>query len=262
MKLSAIINISIKECLRHRIVYFIFAGAMLFLLIGKGCDPGTVRGKGVFFDEMALRSAAMAVAFHGIAFWSLVLCSLLSSQVLTREQDEGTAALTLSRPLARSVFLAGKGIGVVLISALNLFLLGTIFVALYYLESGWLNYRIFAGLLLMVLPLGLCALLSMLLSLFLPRLVTPLCLMLLYLGSLGTALPYYFEKLKLIWVPSETIVRLHRLLPPFGDLQFLGAAWIGACPGMEALTGPLVRLLVYGGCAWAIIVAVFSRRAF
>lgn len=262
MKLTAIISISIKECLRYRIVYFIFAGAVLFILIGKGCDPGTVRGKGVFFDETALRSAAMAVAFHGIAFWSLVLCSLLASQVLTREQDEGTAALTLSRPLARSVFLAGRGIGVVLIAALNLFLLGTIFMVLYYLESGWVNYRIFAGLALMVLPLGLCTLLSMLLSLFVPRLVTPLCLMLLYLGSIWTALPHHFEKLKLIWVPSETVVRMHRLLPPFGDLQLLGAAWIGACPGVDALTGPLLSLLVYGAVAWALTVAVFSRRDF
>ncbi len=37
-----------RECLRYRVVYYIFAMALLFILMGKGCNPGAIKGNDLF----------------------------------------------------------------------------------------------------------------------------------------------------------------------------------------------------------------------
>ncbi|MCP4717413.1 MAG: ABC transporter permease, partial [Deltaproteobacteria bacterium] len=105
-----------RECLRYRVVYYIFAMALLFILMGKGCNPGAIKGNDLFFDDQARQNLAVATAFHLIVFWSMMLSGLVSAQVLTRELEDGTALLTLSRPLSRWGFLAGKVLSVMMLT--------------------------------------------------------------------------------------------------------------------------------------------------
>ncbi len=256
----AIAKVGYKECLRYRIIYFIFAMAVVFILMGKGCNPGTIKGKGLFFDDSTLFNMAMSVAFHGIAFWSLLLCNLLASFALLREFEEGTAILTLSRPLSKSSFISGKLLSILIISVLNLFLLGALFFVLFYFDAGWFNYRLFISFSCMVLGLLLFALLSMFLSLFLPRLMTPLVCVIIYFASVWAALPFHVEKLKIVWEPSETVHMLYRYLPPLGDLQFIGAALISETPAFSDISGTLLSVGVYCVALWFAIVFFFSRK--
>ena len=260
MKIWIIAKIGFRECLRYRLVYFIFIMALLFILMGKGCNPGTIKGNDLFFDKDTRQNMAMEIAFHGIVFWSIMLCGLVSASLLSRELDEGTAVMTLGRPLSRSSYILGKLLSIIMITVLNLFLLGSIFFLLFYFEFGYINFRIFASFALMISNLLMFALMGLLLSLFVPRIITPLICIFIYLGSIWSALPYNFEKLSIIWEPSETVRTLHDFLPRFGDVQFISASLITSVPALEELTLPLCSGVLYCLAFWFLLVFTFKRK--
>jgi ABC-type transport system involved in multi-copper enzyme maturation permease subunit len=260
MKLWPIAKITIKECLRFRVLYFIFGIALLFIIAGKGCSPGTVKGKGIFFDESALVSLAMNVAFHGIAFWSMVLCGLLAVQALPREIESGTAALTLSRPVSRSTFVAGKLLAVCAVSALNLFVLGTIFFILFYLEFGLLNFWMFAGFCVLVSGLVMFALLNICLSLLLPRLPALMIAMLVYIVGFVCSIPTYAARITLIWEPSSAVSVLHRVLPPLGDVQFIASGTLFQMPLLAKAAVPALSSCAYLVLLWYATRYLISKK--
>ena len=241
-------------------VYFIFAMAVLFIIMGKGCNPGNIRGNDFLFDKEAQQSMAMAVAFHSLVFWSIMLCGLVSSATLSREIEESTAFLTLSRPLSRSAFIAGKVLSSLILSAFNLFLLGGIFFLLFYSVAGYSNFRIFLSFSFMIVSLCMYTLMNILFSLFIPRIITPLVSSMIYLVTCWAALPFYFTKLRIVWAPSETVKNIHRFFPGFGDLQFMGASFIESVPAVQNLSGTLCNVFIYCAVFWFLIAGVFNRR--
>lgn len=260
MKIWAIAKISFMECIRYRVIYFIFIMAVLFILVGKGCNPGTVKGNDLFFDQQTRQKMAMGVAFHGIVFWTMMLCGLVSAGALSRELEDGTAVMSLSRPVHRSSFIAGKLLSILMLSTLNLFLLGGIFFVLFYIEVGMINLRIFGSFALMILNLLMYALMGLLFSLFIPRLVIPLVCFVIYITSIWSSLPRYFEKIKIVWEPSETVEVIHASLPRLGDLQFIGSAFISENPELSILIVPLCSTVLYCAVLWSLIVFVFNKK--
>ncbi len=260
MKIFAIAKVGFKECLGYKLVYFIFLMALLFILLGRSCSPGEITGNDILFDAQARQNLAMKVAFNGIVLWSIMLCGLLAANILSKELEEGTAVITLSRPISRALFAAGKLLSVLMVSVLNLFLLGFIFFVLFYFEAGYVNYNIFAGFFLMILNMLMYALMLLLCSLYVPRFITPMIGIFIYLTSCWTALPFYFSRLKLLWIPSDTITNMHTYLPRFGDLQLISASYIDSAPPLNDLTGPLASVLFYCLAFWFLILSGFKKK--
>lgn len=260
MKMMTIAKIGIKECLRQRVVYGIFIMAILFILLGKGCNPGKIRGNDLLLDKEAKQSLIVNVAFHGLVLWSIMLSGLLSASVLSKEFEDGTALMTLSRPLSRGSFVAGKILSCFTVSVLNLFLLWCIFIILVDIEIGIQAYRMLTGLIFVVISLAMYTLMNCFLSLFIPRLIIPLITFLIYGMSCWASLPFYFNKLRLVWVPSETVNTMHNLLPRFGDLQFIAASCMDASKTAFNLTALFGSVLLYCLCFWSLIVFVINRR--
>ena len=262
MKIWALTKIGLKECLRQRVVYFIFAISLLFVFMAKGCDIGTIKGENMLIGKEARQGIAMGITFHGIVFWSIMLCGLLASQALTRDMDEGLASVTLARPLSRDAFIAGKLLPVLIISALNLMILGLLFCWYVYSATGEITMRIPLGFLFMTISLALYGLMICCLSLFIPRLLAPLAGIVLYMVSCWSSLPYFFENLKILWTPSATVQRLHLLLPKFGDLQYIGAAILSGQQPFEA-GNPyevLGNIAAYACVFWYLTSWIFKRR--
>lgn len=260
MKILSITAIGIKECLRRRILYGIFLMAVMFIMIGKGCNPGTIRGDNLFFDRATRDSIAMTVAFHGIVFWSLLLCGLVSAAVLSKELEEGTTLLTLSRPIRPAAFIAGKLLSALSVSVLNLFVLGGLFCLFFYTEAGSSSSGIFSGLLWMILSLVLYTLMTCCFSMLLPRVLAPLVSFILYVTACWASLPQYFEKLRIVWTPSGTVTTIYQLFPCFGDLQFIGGALIHGAPPGGHLTGTIMNVCLYCAGFWLLILFTFVRR--
>jgi ABC-type transport system involved in multi-copper enzyme maturation permease subunit len=258
-KIWAIAKTGIKECLRYKTLYGILVMAILFVYLGKGCNPGTIRGEGIFFDERVLRDMAMGAAYHGIVFWSILVCGMLSAHVVSREIEQGTLVMTLSRPLKRSAFMAGKLISALIVSCGGMLILGSVFFALFYFEGGGLNNRICFSFLIAVVSLVMFALMSMMLSLVMPRLMTPVVCVVLYFFSLWSSVPFHSDKIRFIWEPSDNVHLSHMLLPRFGDLQFLGAAYISRPVTFSELAAPLLSTVLYCMLFWAISWYIFQR---
>ena len=53
MKIWALTKIGLKECIRQRVVYFIFAISLLFVFMAKGCDIGTIKGENMLIGKEA-----------------------------------------------------------------------------------------------------------------------------------------------------------------------------------------------------------------
>ena len=262
MKIWALTKIGLKECLRQRVVYFIFLISLLFVFMAKGCDIGSIKGESLLIGKEARQGITLGISFHGIVFWSIMLCGLLASQVLTRDMDEGYASVTLARPLSRNAFIAGKLLPVLIISALNLTVLGWLFCWFFYRTAGAITMQIPLSFLFMTVSIALYGLMICCLSLFIPRLLAPLAGIVLYMLSCWSSLPYFFENLKILWTPSETVQRLHMLLPKFGDLQFIGASILSGEKSFDAVNPLhiLCNIAIYACVFWYVTAWAFKRR--
>lgn len=257
MKFLTVLTISIKECVRRRIVYGIFAMAILLVVLGRGCNPGTLRGERLLIDERARTTIAASAAFHVTALWSFLLCSLLAAGMLARELEDGTAALTFSRPVRRSVFIAGKLAAAFALSVVNIALLGAL---LYLFLCRGAGSGLLTGLACMIPVLLICTLMNGCLSLALPRMIAPLLSGLVYATACWTALPFYYDKLRLLWIPSATVSRLYQFFPCFGDWQFIGEGFLRGTGAGEHLAGALFSTAVYCLMFWMATIVLFERR--
>ena len=262
MKIWALTKIGLKECLRQRVVYFIFLISLLFVFMAKGCDIGTIKGGNLLLDKEQSQGITFGISFHGIVFWSIMLCGLLASQALTRDMDEGFASATLARPVGRDAYIAGKLLPVLILSTLNLTVLGLLFCWFFYRATGGITMQIPLSFLFMTLSLVLYGLMIFCLSLFIPRLLAPLAGIVVYMMSCWSSLPYSVTYLKIFWAPSETVQRLHLLLPKFGDLQCIGASILSGQQPFVAINPLTVlgNIVAYAIMFWYVTVWVFKRR--
>lgn len=260
MKILIIAKAGLKECARYRILYFIFVMAVIFILMGKACNPGEIRGNDIFMNQQTRQNLAVSVAFHGIVLWSLMLSCLLSANMLSREIEAGTAILVLSRPVSRAALIAGKLLAALAVASLNMFLLCTIFMILFYMETGIIQFRIFIGCGLMLAGLLMYSMMGLLASLVLSRILAPLVCGIVYAISLWSALPFYYQKIRIIWIPSETVFALHRFLPRFGDLQFGGAALIHFNISWQGLLPAMISTGLYCTVIWCAMLVIFGRK--
>jgi len=259
-KIWTVAKLGVKECMRYKIVYFIVLMSIVFIFWGRSCKPAQVKTSFKFFDQQARQTLAVNIAFHGIVFWSVLLCGLLSANILAREFDEETAIMTMSRPVRRSSFVAGKVLSTVMVSGFALFFLGGVFSVLFLLEMGVMHVKIFLSLGCVILSILLYSLMGIFFSMFLPRLITPLVSIVIYMISLWAAFPYHFEKIRLVWDPSERVALLHRFWPRFGDLQFFSARFMSSYPDLSEIAMPVCNILIYSLIFWILIVFVMSRR--
>lgn len=262
MKVWAIAKVGFKECLRYRVFYFILIMAVLFILLGKSCTPQVSTSSNQIIDLKTQQTLAMKVGFHGIIFWSVMLCGLLSSNILSKEEEEGTVAMTLSRPVSRAQFVAGKMLAVIMISAFNLILLSGVFLFLFYVEMKQFNPGILFSFLIMVLTLILYALMTVSLSFFIPRVAAPLVSMFIYMFTLWISLPAYFETIKYIWIPSGRIELFYKYMPKFGDIQFMGASFIDVSSKNYDIMIICINTLFYSFFFWFLILFLFKKRSF
>ncbi len=262
MKIWAIAKVGFKECLRYRVFYFILIMAVFFILLGKSCTPQVSNSNNQIIDLKTQQTLAMKVGFHGIIFWSVMLCGLLSSNVLSKEEEEGTVAMTLSRPVSRAQFVAGKILSVIMISIFNLILLSGVFLFLFYVEMEQFNSSILLSFLIMVFTLILYALMTVALSFFIPRIAAPLVSMFIYLFTLWISLPVYADSIKYIWTPSGRIELFYKFLPKFGDIQFIGASFIDVSVKNYDIILIFTNVLFYIFFFWFLILFLFKKRSF
>ena len=250
---------SVRDAVRRRIVLAVVALSLLSLLTVDGCTAcaaGGINVNGQRIDEMAGVSGVLL--FTMIGLWICTLGGVLAADHLQQTIEDGSANLSLSRPVSRASFalarLAGAlavalGAGLVLLGATTFFLSTRSALAI---EPALL------GALYIALGTITTAALAMTASLHLPRIAT----LLLVVGSVGVIAYANLYALVPKEGPPEVglLFWIDRLGPPLakGVVAALDA-WVP----MVAVGVPQIDvgapLLIWTGLACGALVAAFRR---
>jgi ABC-type transport system involved in multi-copper enzyme maturation permease subunit len=260
---------TILDEFRQRSVVIFFAACAAFMFVMRGCYQASYVVNGEALDAATIVSHA---TFHVVAAGVMMLAALMAMRIFKRERDDGTQAYLLSRPIARSHYLAGKVAGLWLGSAASMLALHGVLCLMTFLNAHVVSPGYLTASLLCSVNLLLVALAVMALSLWIPDFLAFLAIVgvgvvsfighgveaaaqhpmvqsaLQQSGAQGAhGLPWW----KAAWI----------LWPKLGGLQVAASSLIGSESfSAGALVNPLVNVVVYCGVLGALCYVGFSRE--
>ena len=254
-KIFTIAHITVKRELRNKMIYILLAIAFFFIFIARGCTTGKVNIEKALISPEQIINMTIAIAFNVTLFWGLSLCGLLAMNAISRELDEETVVLTITKPIKRIWFLLGKFLGVLFIVFVNLVVLSTGFLLLFYFRTGVVTLSIFSGLMVAFLNFILIISLIFLFSLLLPRVVSSQLAFAVYIISQGFSIPIYLGE------PSLSTKLLHYLLPQLGGLHLYATSFISSYfPSTQGFWS-VIDVVCYSIVVWLVMVLIFQRKA-
>ncbi len=162
---------TILDEVRQRSFVIMFAVCALGVFLVRGCYHGDYVVNGQYLDPGTVVRALSKAAFHVIGAGVLVIAALLSMRVFRRDRNDGTQACVLSKPIARWQYVAGKILGVWVVSLLFMFLLHGIVFLITSLNTQVFMPEYLAASLLCSINLLFVVLAAFLLSLLMPDIV-------------------------------------------------------------------------------------------
>ncbi len=257
--LGALTLEAVRDAIRRRVVAAVAVLSVLSLMVVdscSGCSSGTVTANGQVQEMIEIAGYGASATFVVLGLWVITLAGVLAADHLTQTLEDGTALLSLTRPVRREVFAFSRLCGTLGIVALTgLILLGGTAFLFATRNDLPLGPAAVAG---AACGLGAIAVasLAMTASLYLPRLATWLGVVgavgvIAIAGGLGLT-PLEHEGW-LAWVGDYGPPLLHAMAAPL-------AAW------MEEVTlpyGPFdlwPRLLFWDAVGLAALAVAFRRR--
>lgn len=126
---SSIISIAkytLMDQVRQKSFIMMFVICALSILLVRSCSQGGFMVNGQALDADAIIRVVSKVIFHIIAAGTMLLAALLSMRVFKRDRDEGMQSCILSKPVTRWQYVAGKIIGLWVLSVIFMFILHSV----------------------------------------------------------------------------------------------------------------------------------------
>jgi ABC-type transport system involved in multi-copper enzyme maturation permease subunit len=161
--------ITIKDQMRQKSFYVLLTIAVVFVLLIRGCYHGNYVVNGQQVDNVSVAWHASLFVFHFIAAGMFVMTAMLSMGIFSRDREDGSMVMFLSRSVDRWQYVLGRIAGTWVLSAAFMFILHlTIFLIVLANNGGMIPGYLTASLLCSVnLLFGIV--LTCFLSLFLPN---------------------------------------------------------------------------------------------
>ncbi|SPD73444.1 conserved membrane hypothetical protein [uncultured Desulfobacterium sp.] len=139
---------TIKDQMRQKSFYLLLAVAVLFILLIRSCYHGDYSVNGQKLDNVSVAWHASLLVFHVIAGGMFLMTSMLSMGVFSRDSDDGSLVMFLSRPVGRWQYVLGRILGIWLLSTAFMFVLHlTIFIIVFVNTGGMITGYLTASLL-------------------------------------------------------------------------------------------------------------------
>jgi ABC-type transport system involved in multi-copper enzyme maturation permease subunit len=158
---------------RSFIVMFVFCALCVFLV--RGCYQGNYVVNGQSLDAATVVGALSQATFHVIGAGVMVMAALLSMRIFRRDRNEGMLSCILSKPIARWQYVAGKILGLWVVSTLFMFILHGIVFLITSISLKVFMPEYLIGSVLCSLNLLFVVIAVLLLSLLMPDIVAFLC---------------------------------------------------------------------------------------
>jgi ABC-type transport system involved in multi-copper enzyme maturation permease subunit len=175
--ITKITKFTVVDEMRHKsfIIMFVVCATSVFLI--RGCYGGTFMVNGQNLDAQTIVRALSKVTFQIITAGAMVIAALLSMQLFRRERNEGMLSSVLSKPITRWQYVAGKIVGLWVVSLLFMFCLhGILFLTTSLTLQVFMPEYLVASLLCSI-NLLFVVISMLLLSLLMPESVAFLCLL-------------------------------------------------------------------------------------
>lgn len=248
---------AILDAFRRRIALAVAFIAFLSLLLARSCigaASGTFTVDGQPLDVTRIAGFLGIAVYAGLALWTIVLAGVLASDHLTQPLQDGTAPLTLARPVSRASFALARLAGSL---AVSLSMGGAVLAAsawLLHVRHGLPLEPAVAGAAACAVGALAIAALAMALSLVLPRVaIFPLVF-------LGVGWISFVNLASTVGTELDGMsALLDRFGPPLGSaLAHSLAPWIDRLPpGSPA--EPAFRLCAWAAGSTALLIAAFRR---
>nr|ADI22012.1 hypothetical protein [uncultured myxobacterium HF0200_01L06] len=250
---------AVRDASRRKIVAVIFAMSVISLFFVDGCVSCssvniTVEGEARSLPDVAGVAGAALITLLGL--WGVLLAGILSADHLQQTLEDGSANLTLTRPVSRNQFAAARLLGALAVSLTAAFVL--LGVAGFWLDerNGLAMGPVFISMAACLVGAVTTGALGMLSSLWLPRIATTLAVV------LGVAVMTVANGVALFReAPGQGLLALiDRLGPPLASSLWLPlGSWT---PQIATQVDPVflgLRALLWAALSVAALLFAFRR---
>ena len=102
---------TIRDQMRHKSFYVLLGLSILFILTIRGCYDGGYTVNGKMVDNVTVAWYFSKIVFHLIAVGMLLMVSMISMKIFSRDREDGSLVLFLSRSVFRWQYVLGRVTG-------------------------------------------------------------------------------------------------------------------------------------------------------
>jgi ABC-type transport system involved in multi-copper enzyme maturation permease subunit len=102
---------TMRDQMRHKSFYILLGLSILFVLTIRGCYDGRYTVNGKMVDTAAVAWHVSKIVFHLVAAGMFLMVSMLSMKIFSRDHEDGSVVLFLSRPVFRWQYVLGRVAG-------------------------------------------------------------------------------------------------------------------------------------------------------
>jgi len=123
---------TIRDQMRHKSFYVLLGLSILFVLMIRGCYSGQYVVNGKQLDNIMVAWHVSKIVFQVIASGMFLIVILLSMKIFSRDHEDGSLVLFLSRPVFRRQYILGRIAGTWFLCLVFMFILhATIFLTVW-----------------------------------------------------------------------------------------------------------------------------------
>ena len=123
---------TIRDQMRHKSVYVLLGFSILFVMMIRGCYSGQYVVNGEPLDNITIAWHVSKIVFQVIASGMFLIVILLSMKIFSRDHEDGSLVLFLSRPVFRQQYILGRIVGIWFLCLVFMFILhATIFLTVW-----------------------------------------------------------------------------------------------------------------------------------
>jgi len=127
---------TIRDQMRHKSFYVLLGFSILFVLMIRGCYSGQYVVNGEPLDSITIAWHVSKIVFQVIASGMFLMVILLSMKIFSRDHEDGSLVLFLSRPVFRQQYILGRIAGTWFLCLVFMFILHTTIFLTVWVKTG------------------------------------------------------------------------------------------------------------------------------
>ena len=225
--------ITVRDLMRQKSFYVLLAVGLFFVLLLRSCYRGSYSVNGQAVSSVSVAFHASLIAFHVVAAGMLLMTTMLAMGIFSRDRDDGSMVMFLSRPMDRWQYVLGRIAGTWILATLFMFMLHLTIALIGLSKTGSLTAGYLTASLICSINLLFAIVLTCTLSLFFPNVVAALFSLIIIGISFVSDGAYQLMQSDMIrhMISGQTEASLWRILfPKVYMLQDFASSWIVGQP--------------------------------